>query len=255
MKALHSLQARNDQARGMLYGPPWRVRANGSLSPEVAAAPRCILPASTLAQAALYMQQGQPQAGMALLERLNTTVNNALRAPWQLPLAFRADTGQADGGGQASVTGAADWNLLYALEGFTFNAQRAQMTLVPQMPGTWRSLSAPLFAPTFWGSVEFKPTARGGVLTLHVDRLVPLLPTTAARTISSSPNLILRSLRVPGPPPRSGPAETAPPVVYASLGRVPVGSHAILEAAGTVLVTFDAPLSLAAGDLLEVTVH
>ncbi len=252
---LHSLQARNDKTKGAPFGPPWRVRADGTPSPQDPDALRCCLPASTLAQAVLYLLHGTPTEGVALLERLNTPRDDALKSPWQTPVYFRADTGRSESAGLASVTHAADWNALYALEGFTFNAEEAQMALDPQMPGTWRNLSAPLFAPTFWGNVEFKPTARGGVLTLRIDRLIPLASVTPNRPLRGSPDLILKTLRIPGPPPHSGPMGTEVPVVHTSLGRVPVGSHAVLEPTGSLLVTFDAPLTLLTGDRLEITVY
>ncbi len=250
-RAIESLQALNDKAAGMPFGPPQRVRADGKRPSEDPEARDCLLPASLLCQTALYLMQGQEMAGVELWERLDATRNNALRSPWQSPLRFRADTGRAVLPGTGSIAQAADWNALYALEGFTGNLNTGEFRLAPNLPGTWRCLSAPLFAPTFWGHVTFRPTARGGVLTFRLDRLLPLSATTPAQRAVGKASLILRSLRVPGPP---RPVR-AVPTAHVSLRRVPVGSRAALETDGTLLVTFDAPQTLSAGDRLEIDVH
>lgn len=254
-KALHSLQARNDRVRGMSFGPPYRVRPDGTLPPDDPEARRCRVVASTLAQAALYITQGQETAGVALLQRLENTRNNALRSPWETPAAFQADTGRSTMPGLAGMTGAADWNLLYALEGFTADLNAGRLSLAPNLPGTWRGLSAPLFAPTFWGTVTFRPTARGGELTLRVDRLIPLASAEPPDPKSSAASLVLKSLRVPGPPPRAESPVPDAPSAHVSLRRAPVGARAALDPTGAVIVTFESPVTLYAGDRLEIDVH
>ncbi|HZP84812.1 MAG TPA: GH116 family glycosyl hydrolase, partial [Chthonomonadaceae bacterium] len=254
-KALQSLQARNDRAAGTPFGPPYRVRSDGTLPPDDPEARQCRVAASLLAQAALYITQGQATAGVALLQRLENTRDNALRSPWETPAAFQADTGRSVTPGLAYMTGAADWNLLYALEGFTADLNAGRLSLAPNMPGTWRSLSAPLFAPTFWGTVTFRPTARGGVLTLRIDRLIPLAAIGPPDPKNSAASLVLQAVRIPGPPPRADSSVPGPPTAHVSLRRAPVGSRAALDPTGAVIVSFESPVTLFAGDHLEIDVH
>ena len=54
------------------------------------------------------------------------------------------------------------------------------MTLAPNIPGTWRAFNAPVFAPTFWGRMEYRPTVHGGVTTFRLDRLIGFVTTPAS---------------------------------------------------------------------------
>lgn len=157
-----------------------------------------------------------------------------------------------------SLTSAAGWNRLYALEGFGYDAESGRLALSPQIPGAWRMLSAPIFAATFWGWIEFKPTAHGGLVTLRIERTIALTPIHASHHFAGNiggPTLSVRQLRVPGPPPIKG--QKAPPMVtvHVSLGPNPIGCQVSQESSGDLTLTFDTPLSLVAGNFLEVDVH
>ena len=174
------------------------------------------------------------EALLAALQREST----APTTPYRIP-----HTGLAN---------AAGWNALPGVEGFHLDLHEGHLTLSPRLPGTWRSTTAPVFAPTFWGRVDYKPTARGGHLTLRVDRLIAMQAATGVQKVTGRAELALKSLRVPGPPPRP---DNPRPAVFVSLGQNPVGHRVTLETSGDLHITFETPLTLNAGDRLEVIVR
>jgi hypothetical protein len=254
LKALRVLQTGSPNAGspGTLAIPPTRVGPEGAPSGMDS---RCVLPSATLAVGVLSVSQRLPEAGVSLLQRLDDLQNNTLRSPWQSPLIVRTDTGQPPTPGPASMTHAADWSVLNALEGFTVDLSAGQLKLSPQIPGTWRTLRAPVFAPTFWGRLEFKPTARGGLLTFRLDRLIALIAATPSRRLSGSAGLTLNSLRIPGAPPRPGAPAGEPPVAHVSLGITPLGVRTTTDPSGDLILIFETPLRMAVGDRLEVDLH
>ncbi|HLK57773.1 MAG TPA: hypothetical protein VKU00_14500, partial [Chthonomonadaceae bacterium] len=150
-----------------------------------------------------------------------------------------------------------DWNALYRLQGFRYDGIAERLTLSPQIPGTWRTLTCPVFAPTFWGKLEFKPTAHGAVLTLRIDRVIALteaLPMHKSLGSIGGARFTLRSLRVAGLP--TG-AQVVPSAsdVHVSLGPNPVGCQVARDPSGDLILTFATPLTLLAGSRLEVVVH
>lgn len=246
-QALATLRIHNDALTAFPLGPVRRTDAQGhTLS---GSGIDCLVPASVLSEAILAIQQNQPDAGVSLLHRLETVRTHTLQEVWNTPLRFQADTG-AMPSAAPGTTQAADWNLLAALEGFGYDPALDRMTLSPRIPGIWRTLSAPVFAPTFWGHVEFKPLAHGVLLTFRLDRFIAP-PALKPDRKSGLTRLTLRSLRVPGLP--SGAA--APPVVHASLGPNPLGVRTAADSSGDLILMFATPLSLSAGDRLEVNIH
>jgi hypothetical protein len=191
---------------------------------------------------------------MLLLERLNTMRLESLRSPWRAPWRIRAETGRSDTENLAGLGEAADWNLLYALEGFAFDSAAGRLVLSTNMPGAWQHLSSPVFAPTFWGVLNYQPLAHGGVLTFRLDRTI-LTEAPPPKLSPSASSLTLTALRVPGPTPIAGAKGPPLPDVHVSRGPNPIGGHIALGPAGDLIVTFDAPLALAIGDTLEVDVH
>ncbi len=248
--ALHSLQTKNDAVPGFALAPLRRVDAAGAALPQSAENADCLLPAAVLSEAILAIWQNQADIGVNLLQRLENARNEGLRSPWRSPLSFRADTGQATPDSTKGLAQAADWNALYALTGFGYDPALGRLTMSPKIPGTWRTLTAPVFAPTFWGRVQFKPLAHGGTLSFRLDRFIAVTPQTPERK-SGQTRLVLKSLRVPGLLTGAGGA----PVVHVSLGPNPLGVRTAADSSGDLIVTFITPLSLAAGDRLEVDVH
>ncbi len=246
-EALNTLAAHNGNVQAFPMGPIWRADAQGrALS---ALETDCLTPAVVVGDAVLAIQQNQPDAGVGLLQRLDTVRANSLHEVWNSPLRYDAVTGEIPRIAPGE-TQAADWNLLSALEGFGYDPILDQITLSPKIPGTWRTLSAPLFAPTFWGHLEFKPLVHGALLTFRLDRFIAP-PVWKPERRSGLTTLILRSLRVPGSPAGA----TAPPVVHASLGPNPLGVRTVADSSGDLIIMFASPLSLSAGDRLEVDIH
>jgi hypothetical protein len=212
--------------------------------------------AAILGLAALDFTRRRPEAGVQLLRRLDETRNNILLSPWMSPGRFSAETGAVPPQEGASIAQAADWNILEPIEGFSLDLSTGEIALSPQIPGTWRALSAPVFAPTFWARLEFRPTARGGVTSLRVDRLIALPAATTTGRLSGSAGLIVTRVRIPGPPPRAaGAAQGEPPVAHASRGTTPLGVKTLRDKTGDFILVFETPVRLTAGDRLEIDLH
>ncbi len=247
---LLTLQSQNDASNGFELAPLQRADSAGNPLPQSKDGVDCLLPSALLSEAILAIWQNHADKGVNLLQRLEYARTDTLRSPWQSPLRFRADNGQAGSSESGGLAQAADWNACNALEGFGYDPALGRLTFAPKIPGTWRTLSAPLFAPTFWGRLEFKPHAHGGVLTFRLDRFIAVLPQKPDRK-SGITRLVIKSIRVPGLPDGAGKL----PVVHASLGPNPLGVRTEADSSGDLIVTFATPLSLAAGDRLEVDVH
>ena len=268
--ALQSIQQRNDhykdpyndRSRVVAGAPPavsdWPsalVRVDGKPLPEASAAD-CLLPASLLADAALSVWQEQPETGLALLLRLESVRNTTARSPWQYPARIKNIPGETTSP-QASLAVAADWNLLGALEGFALNIydENGNMALTPHIPGTWRTFSAPIFAPTFWGRMEFRPAVHGGTTTFRLDRLIGFVVTPGNALLKNKAVLTLKTLRVLGPPRRENNTRPLQITAHVSQGEKPIGCTATLDSGGFVTLTFDSLLKMTAGDRLEVDIH
>ncbi len=271
-RAAQSLQQRNDSPALSTSLPPWQIRADGAF-PSEADSRDCLLPASTLADATLNIWQDQPEVGVNLLRRLDEARLTVLRSPRQYPMRVsegrkgekerQSTIRQSDNRQWISslilhpsfLAVASDWNVLYALQGFALDVNAGRMTLAPNIPGTWRSFIAPIFAPSFWGRMEYRPTARGGVTTFRLDRLIGFMASPALQSLRNRAELTLNTLRVQGPPHRENNALPATFTAHASVGTKAIGSRSVLDKDGLVTLTFDSPLTLTAGDRLEVDIH
>lgn len=226
---------------------------NGPGQEDIGGEKANVLPYAALGAAILSVYQEPGDAGITQIKQLSDVRDNVLRSPWTSPIRLQVSAEAADRR-PAGVTHAMDWNALPALTGFSCRVANGALSLTCNLPGTWRTLSAPIFTPRFWGYVFFKPTARGGMLTFRLDRIVPLRAAAPDRRVTGQPSLILKSLRVPGPPRTAGGnAET--PSVHVSLRRVPVGARTTAGARGSLILLFETPLEMNAGDRLEVEVH
>ena len=137
--------------------------------------------------------------------------------------------------------------ILPALWGFQH--QQNEITLTPRLPGTWRSLRAPIFAPGFWAYGDFVPRARGYSLSFRLDRTfaVQFEEGKKSKRPSAAPDLTLSSLVLPSPP-RVG---NAPSTIYARLRQSALGVHVTPLPDNKIRVTFDTPLHLVAGDRID----
>ncbi len=205
------------------------------------------LTAITLSTAVLAIWQDAPTEGARRLA--DTTQEQSVPAAITPPSAMTPPL-QDDGVGYAD---AAAWNAISAFAGFGYDAETAQLTLRPGIPGALRQLSSPVFAPTFWATLEYKPTVHGGMLGLRIDRLIDRGGVGFKGLNEGRSGLTLRALRVPGRPTDAGnPAENE---THVSVGRKPLGFKAVREPSGSLLLTLDTPLTLTAGDRLQVEVH
>jgi len=95
--------------------------------------------------------------------------------------------------------------------------------------------------------VEFKPTARGGLLTFRLDRLIALIAATPSRRLSGSAGLVLTSLQSREPRPVPAHRQAEPPVAHVSRGQNPLGVRTIVDPSGDLILVFETPLRMAAG--------
>jgi hypothetical protein len=175
--------------------------------------------------------------------------------------------GQANGINMFSVgsrfTDCSSWYYLYALEGFSLNLPEGRMILAPKLGAGMKSLSAPIFAPTFWATMDYRPTAGGMRLNFRLDRMMPLAEVTLERkpkapqaqkqAVNSNPmasgaSFNLKEIVLPS----SG---SANPMVSASIGRAPIPGKASKDAQGRLLFTFDTPIQMTAGQQLEFNIR
>src|SRR5262249_52209900 len=137
VQALRSLQSRNFRSvQGAGNLPVPLALAGGSNGTAGTTEPGGVPPSAPLGKGGLAVSQRPPEAGVAILQSLDAVLNNRLKSPWQSPLAFRMDTAQSLMPDLASLTHAADWSALNALEGFTIDLSAGQLVLSPQIPGT-----------------------------------------------------------------------------------------------------------------------
>jgi uncharacterized protein (DUF608 family) len=252
--AIGSIQRVNGPNPPFPLAPAAAVKVDGaSAAPESRAADTG---RAVIGDAALCFTRRQPQTAVALLRRLDETRNDVLLSPWLCPDHFSAETGAVDPAEGGGLSQSSDWSVLAPIEGFAVDLSSGQMSLCPQIPGNWRSLTAPVFTPTFWGRLEFRPSARGGVTSLRVDRLMALPAATASGRLSGSAGLLVTALRVAGPPPRPANAPPVPsPVAHVSRGTTPLGVKSARDRFGDYIITFETPVRLTAGDRLEIDLH
>ena len=224
-------------------------------SPPDAPKPKKTVPglSAGIADAVTQIAGGKPDEGIAALQALDEISANLLLSPWTAPESATAAFPLA-----ASPAQAGYWPALAALTGFHYDAGTSLLTLTPHLPGTWRGLRAPIFAPNFWASLDYKPRAHGELITFRLDRFIAshadrLLKRSASDTPNASnAQLLVAALRVPGPP--SG--DNSPLTVHISLFQTPQGSKTAVDpATGDLILTLDTPLALTAGDRLEIEVH
>ena len=186
-----------------------------------------------LGEGVVAITRRQPEIAVALLRRLDDTCSNVLLSPWLSPALFAATTGETRASEGAALTHGVDWSVLAPLEGFAIDLSTGQCAVSPQIPGNWRSIDAPVFSPTFWGRLEFHPTARGGVTVLRIDRLIALPASTPGGSPGGSSGLTISRLRIPGPPPRPvGAPAVETPVAHVSRGTTPLGVKSIRDRSG-----------------------
>ncbi len=155
-----------------------------------------------------------------------------------------------------SLTGlarSAVWPAALILAGARLNLLQGRLTLLPNLPGIWRSLHCPLQTPGFLASITYSPQVHGGSILLRIDRQ---FSRRAAFSLNSLMHpgaaLLLTGLTVPGPPPLPPGAALPPLRVYVSVNHTLTASTAVRLPNGTLRLLFPAPLPLQTGDMLLV---
>jgi len=150
------------------------------------------------------------------------------------------------------LTSASDSNLITELSGMKWDAINGVLTLAPDIPGTWRNFSAPVFLPSAWGKLDYKPTARGGTTTLRMDRLIPLPAFLSTKPAAGRPEFLIKQWRLGDNAPVRPETDRA---VFVSLGQNPIGYKAEYPSAfysiRLMTLSFEMAVRLNAGDRLE----
>ncbi len=148
-----------------------------------------------------------------------------------------------------------DWIWMEKLEGFALDRINREITINPELPGSWRSLSIPIFSPTFWGQLQYKPLAGGAIYSIRTDRLIPHTPADPDWNTDTNAGLIFKKITIGAIPSTSTAPPVASPSVHVSLRQSPLGVTANLLADGHIELIFDSPVNMAAGDNLQIEVH
>lgn len=244
-ETLASIRRLNDAAPARV--PPRTVAANGAVPPGA----RCSLPEALTAGAALYARD-DAAAALALAARLAAVTADPLRSPWSLPAEVDALTGAA-----ASPTGelsaAASWYLLDALAGCSADLAEGYLALLPVGVGPLEPASLPLFAPGFWARLTASVSDDRWVTILRVDRILSAPGQTTAGGAAREGEHGHTALRLS----RIAVRDPGWPVfeATASDGRVPVAARAAKGPEGVLVFQFEPPLSLTAGQRIELAVE
>lgn len=147
-----------------------------------------------------------------------------------------------------SLASAGDSNLVTELSGMKWDALNGVLTFAPDIPGTWRNFSAPIFLPSVWGKLDHKPTARGGTTTLRVDRLIALSAFLPAKQAAGRPEFLIKQWILGDNAPVRPETDRS---IFVSLGQNPIGFKAQSLPQNLLLLSFEMAIRLNAGDRLE----
>jgi hypothetical protein len=151
-----------------------------------------------------------------------------------------------------STSTAGAFHAYVALIGARVDLPAGILEIAPQLPPNAKTLTAPLFTPTFWASLEYRVALTSSLLSVRIDRFMPARPVPKVVKNEDSPpdavppGLLLKEIVVPQPPERPGTE------VVASVGRAPVAGNVVSRGQGRVTFRFSAPISLAVGQTLTI---
>ena len=104
----------------------------------------------------------------------------------------------------------------------------------------------PVFLPSAWGKLDYKPTAHGGTTTLRVDRLIPLPPSLPEKPATGRAELVVKQWTVPG-----SPEQTERASLFVGIGQNALGYKLAPAPMGLLALMFDMAVRLNAGERLE----
>jgi hypothetical protein len=156
---------------------------------------------------------------------------------------------------EAGIAGAAYWYALEALTGLQLDIRAGRLTLAPALPAQTKVLTSPIFAPTFWGWMEYRVGLSSARLTIRLDRVMPGRPPVPDRgslekdggtqSAGSVAGLLLNEVVLPRI------ANRDVTEVLASVGRAPVPGAFARRPDGRLIFKFVSPLSLTVGQSLS----
>lgn len=162
------------------------------------------------------------------------------------------DTPRGDKQGHSAagaLAGPGSWQVLDALAGTRFDVAEERLFVLPSRVANTPEVRLPVFAPTYWATVDRKDGSSGEVVSFQLDRVLPGLGTGRGRTsvLSETPpsaGLDIREVVLPRR--QSGGSE-----VMARRGTAPLAGNAHPDALGRVVFVFDPPVHLVTGQRLE----
>lgn len=207
---------------------------------------------SLLPDAALAFSAGSARAAAPLVGAIlaGGSHNPDLSLAWLLGLRTLSPAASSTSR-QGDSASPASWSMLNALIGFAADLPSGSLRLAPSLPAKAKSLVAPLFAPTFWASLDYRLSLTSARLTFRLERIMPANPVRKEQKTGANPgevtaaDLVLRQVILPERPGRTTTEVTA------SAGRSPVPGHFGRRQDGQLLFTFASPLSLAVGQSLS----
>jgi hypothetical protein len=238
-KTLEQLLALNDRASP--FGPALAVDQDGKPSGDLS----IWLPQAIAYQACLYILRGRVEEGVRLAQQLHAAALERARALYPLPERMRLEDG-ARVGAATSLSSPAIWHYLNTLLGFSLDLPQGRLILTPRLPAGQRSLSAPLFAPTFWAWMEYRPGPTRTILSFRLDRTTPIA--VSQELIQAGAGLTIQQVTLPN-------IGLASPQVSASLQRAPVAGKAARDSRGRLVFSFDTPLKIDSGQRLEFVIR
>jgi hypothetical protein len=232
-----NLTVLNDRASP--FGPVSLVDSQGK---PVAGAE--ILDAESLTyQAALYAGRGYPQAAIDIIRKLSTAAELNGEA-WSGSAARALDGGTAVSHG--SAFGACSvWNVLRAFEGFRIDRSQRRLYFTPHLSPDVHLLTAPVFAPGFMGTLEYRPGPRRSYLSFTLDRVVPTGSKPSG--LQQGPGLEIGQLVLPPLPDKTD--------VFAGIGKAVVPGKTSVDSRGRTVYTFEAPIKMGAGERLDINIR
>jgi hypothetical protein len=236
---IDELLAWNDRASP--FGPALMVDSDGKPAGE----PYIWLAQAITFQASLYTHRGRSAEGLKLIQQLHAAALERARALLPSPARMRLEDGTRMGAG-ASLSSPAIWHYMNALLGFSLDLPQGRLILTPRLPAGERALAAPLFAPTFWAWMEYRPGPTRTILSFRLDRSTPIA--VSQELIQTGAGLTLQYVTLPN-------IGLASPQVTASMARAPVAGKAGRDSRGRLVFTFDTPLKINSGQRLEFVIR